>query len=85
MRPIFLLAACVACCGLVAPAVGQGASKEAVPKVIVGDNPSLSGAPLYLALEKGYYRAAGIDVQLEMSGTTSDMGLPFNSRASGFV
>lgn len=43
--------------------------------VIVGDNPSLSGAPLYLALEKGYYRAAGIDVQLEMSGTTSDMAV----------
>jgi NitT/TauT family transport system substrate-binding protein len=75
MRPMSLLAACVACCGLVAPAPGQGASKDAAPKVIVGDNPSLSGAPLYLALEKGYYRAAGIDVQLEMSGTTSDMAV----------
>ena len=75
MRPMSLLAACVACCGLVSPVAGQGASKDAAPKVIVGDNPSLSGAPLYLALEKGYYRAAGIDVQLEMSGTTSDMAV----------
>ena len=53
--------------GLTATAFAQGA-----PKVVVGDNPSLSGAPLYVALEKGYYREAGIDVQLEMSGTSSD-------------
>jgi len=70
-----LLAACVIAGGLVAPAVGQGTPRETAPKVIVGDNPSLSGAPLYLALEKGYYRTAGIDVQLEMSGTTSDMAV----------
>jgi len=75
MRPMSVLAACVIADGLVAPAVGQGAPRETAPKVIVGDNPSLSGAPLYLALEKGYYRAAGIDVQLEMSGTTSDMAV----------
>src|SRR4029450_5715378 len=48
---------------------------QAAPKVVVGDNPSLSGAPLYVALEKGYYRDAGIDVQLEMSGTSSDMAV----------
>src|SRR4029453_9530788 len=48
---------------------------QALPKVVVGDNPSLSGAPLYVALEKGYYREAGVDVQLEMSGTTSDMAV----------
>ena len=48
---------------------------QAAPKVVVGDNPSLSGAPLYVALEKGYYREAGIDVQLEMSGTSSDMAV----------
>ena len=28
-----------------------------------------------MALEKGYYREAGIDVQLEMSGTSSDMAV----------
>jgi NitT/TauT family transport system substrate-binding protein len=52
-----------------------GALAQAAPKIVVGDNPSLSGAPLYVALEKGYYRDAGIDVQLEMSGTSSDMAV----------
>ena len=42
---------------------------------MVGDNPSLSGAPLYIALEKGYYGEAGIDVRLEMSGTSSEMAV----------
>src|SRR5262245_17964321 len=49
------------------------ASAQTLPKVMVGDNPSLSGAPLYVALEKGYYRDAGVDVQLDMSGLSSDM------------
>jgi NitT/TauT family transport system substrate-binding protein len=65
-----LLAALIIATGLATAASGQN-----LPKVIVGDNPSLSGAPLYVALEKGYYRAAGIDVQLEMSGTSSDMAV----------
>jgi NitT/TauT family transport system substrate-binding protein len=56
--------------GLSATALAQG-----VPKVVVGDNPSLSGAPLYIALEKGYYGEAGIDVRLEMSGTSSEMAV----------
>jgi ABC-type nitrate/sulfonate/bicarbonate transport system substrate-binding protein len=45
---------------------------QTTPKVVIGDNPSLSGAPLYIALENGYCGAAGIDAQLEMSGTSSD-------------
>lgn len=53
----------------------SAASAQPLPKVMVGDNPSLSGAPLYIALEKGYYREAGVDVQLEMSGTSSDMAV----------
>ena len=55
-------------------ALSTGAMAQTLPKVTVGDNPSLSGAPLYLALEKGYYRDAQVDVKLEMSGTTADMG-----------
>jgi ABC-type nitrate/sulfonate/bicarbonate transport system substrate-binding protein len=50
------------------------ASAQSCPRSLSA-NPSLSGAPLYIALEKGYYRAAGIDVQLEMSGTSSDMAV----------
>jgi len=56
-------------------AFAGSAAAQGVPKVVVGDNPSLSGAPFYVALEKGYYRAAGIDVQLEMSGTSSEMAV----------
>lgn len=55
--------------------LSSAAFGQSLPKVMVGDNPSLSGAPLYIALEKGYYRDAGIDVQLEMSGTSSDMAV----------
>lgn len=54
---------------------GSAAQAQSLPKVTVGDNPSLSGAPLYIALEKGYYREAGVDVSLDMSGTSSDMAV----------
>ena len=70
MRARILIPALIVAAGLSTAAFGQGA-----PRVVVGDNPSLSGAPLYVALEKGYYREAGIDVQLEMSGTSSDMAV----------
>jgi NitT/TauT family transport system substrate-binding protein len=56
-------------------AAATAASGQGAPKIVVGDNPSLSGAPLYVALEKGYYREAGLDVQMEMSGTSSDMAV----------
>jgi NitT/TauT family transport system substrate-binding protein len=67
MRVHFL--AVIACAGLCGTAHAQS-------KVVVGDNPSLSGAPLYVALEKGYYRDEGVDVQLDMSGLASDMTVP---------
>src|SRR3981189_295134 len=68
MRAHVLIPALTLAAALSTTPLGQGA-----PRMGVGDNPSLSGAPLYVALEKGYYREAGIDVQLEMSGTSSDM------------
>lgn len=74
MRVHVLSLALMLAAALSTAAFGQGA-----PRIVVGDNPSLSGAPLYVALEKGYYREAGIDVQLEMSGTSSDMAVPNNS------
>ena len=57
---------------MLAAALSTAASGQGAPRIVVGDNPSLSGAPLYVALEKGYYREAGLDVQMEMSGTSSD-------------
>src|SRR5438270_11968317 len=41
--------------------------------LIVGNVPSLTGAPLYIAKEKGYYAAAGFDVRIEFPGSPSDM------------
>src|SRR3954470_10782180 len=70
MRAPILMPALIVAAGLSTAAFGQG-----TPRVVVGDNPSLSGAPLYLALEKGYYREAGVDVQLEMSGAVGDMAV----------
>ena len=67
-----IAALALVCCG---PAFAQS-----MPKVVVGDNPSLSGAPLYLAIEKGYYRDAGVDVQLDMSGLSSDMTVQLATR-----
>jgi NitT/TauT family transport system substrate-binding protein len=58
----------------------SGAFAQPMPKVVVGDNPSLSGAPLYIAIEKGYYRDAGVDVQLDMSGLSSDMTVQLATR-----
>ena len=57
-----------------------GALAQSMPKVMVGDNPSLSGAPLYIAIEKGYYRDAGVDVQLDISGLSSDMTVQLATR-----
>ena len=69
---LVIAAIALACCG---PAFAQP-----LPKVVVGDNPSLSGAPLYIAIEKGYYRDAGVDVQLDMSGLSSDMTVQLATR-----
>jgi NitT/TauT family transport system substrate-binding protein len=50
-----------------------GARAE-TPKIVVGNNPSISAAPLYIAQDKGYYRDEGIEVQFE-SGTSGDMAI----------
>jgi NitT/TauT family transport system substrate-binding protein len=40
--------------------------------VVIGNIPSLTGAPLYIAKDKGYYEAAGLDVQLTNAGSPAD-------------
>jgi NitT/TauT family transport system substrate-binding protein len=69
---LVIAAIALVCCG--------SAVAQPLPKVAVGDNPSLSGAPLYIAMEKGYYRDAGVDVQLDMSGLSSDMTVQLATR-----
>jgi ABC-type nitrate/sulfonate/bicarbonate transport system substrate-binding protein len=46
---------------MLAAAPSTASSGQGAPRIVVGDNPSLSGAPLYVALEKGYYREAGLE------------------------
>jgi NitT/TauT family transport system substrate-binding protein len=40
--------------------------------VVIGNIPSLTGAPLYIAKDKGYYEALGLDVQLTNAGSPAD-------------
>lgn len=40
--------------------------------VVIGNIPSFTAAPLYIAIDKGYYTAAGLDVQLTNAGSPAD-------------
>ncbi len=40
--------------------------------VVIGNIPSFTAAPLYIAIDKGYYTAAGLDVQLTSTGSPAD-------------
>src|SRR5262249_31194903 len=71
-------ARCAVATAILAAAALAGTAAAQVPpppKIVVGDDPSLAGAPLYIALEKGYYREAGLDVQLQPA-TSADMAVP---------
>jgi NitT/TauT family transport system substrate-binding protein len=39
---------------------------------VIGNIPSFTAAPLYIGIDKGYYAAAGIDVQLTTAGSPAD-------------
>jgi NitT/TauT family transport system substrate-binding protein len=52
---------------------GTNAQAGELTGLVVGNIPSLTGAPLYIAKEKGYYAAAGLDVRIEFPGSPSDM------------
>lgn len=49
------------------------AASAAPTEMIIGNVPSLTGAPLYIAKEKGYYAAGDLDVKIEYPGTPGDM------------
>ena len=72
MRARCILAVLVLHAALAATAAAQ---VPPPPKLVVGDNPSLGSAPLYVALAKGYYREAGLDVQLESVATAGDLAV----------
>lgn len=67
-----LLLSLTACGTARTPVPTQALEKVSVP---VGYIPNIQFAPLYVAMEKGYYRDAGLDVSLDYSFETDAMAL----------
>ncbi len=49
----------------------QAESAASPQTIVVGEVPSVPAAAIYLAVEKGYFKEAGLDVQLETINTSS--------------
>ena len=64
-----------------APAIVRAQSG---PKIRIGFWPIASGLPLYVALEKGYFKEAGLDVEgLKVAGAQQVMEAVLSGRAEG--
>ncbi|MBS0320895.1 MAG: ABC transporter substrate-binding protein [Proteobacteria bacterium] len=64
-----------------APAVVRA---QAAPKIRIGYWPIASGLPLYVAVEKGYFKEAGLDVEaLKFAGAQQVMEAMLSGRADG--
>ncbi len=61
---IVVIAIAITGCFLVNTATKNAEVKEEVTKVRIGNLPVIHGLPLYVALEKGYFKEAGIEVEL---------------------
>src|ERR1700722_11736453 len=64
-----LVLALVAALGAATPPTARAAD---VLPLVIGNIPSFTAAPLYIAIDKGYYTAAGLDVQLTNAGSPAD-------------
>ncbi len=53
--------------------VAAGAFAQQRLRIDVGSVPALSSGPLYIAKEKGYFAAAGLDVEIQHFPSSSDM------------
>jgi putative hydroxymethylpyrimidine transport system substrate-binding protein len=72
-RVAALLAAVIATCGLVA--CGGGGAEPGAPKgatLVLDFTPNAAHSGIYLALERGLYRRAGIGLDVRQPGTSSD-------------
>jgi NitT/TauT family transport system substrate-binding protein len=76
--PILIIASLLsACAALPAQAPTPSATAPSLVKVTlpVGYVPNVQFAPLYVAMDKGYYRAQGIDLSLDYSTETDSLSL----------
>ena len=74
MTILILLAALTAACGR-APAAGAGADGLVHIKLPVGYVANIQFAPLYVAIDKGYYRDQGIEIEFDYSLETDAVSL----------
>jgi len=70
-----LTALLAGCAPAAAPAVTQTAPALTPVRLPVGYIPNVQFAPLYVALEKGYFREAGLDVSLDYSMEADNVAL----------
>jgi NitT/TauT family transport system substrate-binding protein len=70
MKIVSVVAAAGLAVGVVAAAGAAQAADSAAP-IIVGEVPSVPAAAIYLAVEKGYFKEAGVEVQLENINSSS--------------
>ncbi|MRR32306.1 hypothetical protein EG834_18700, partial [bacterium] len=75
LLPLLLVAALLAGCTAAAAAPATPTPAQVAIRLPVGYIPNIQFAPLYVAIDKGYYRDAGLDVTIDYSFETDAAAL----------